>query len=155
MSKGRSTSTATYERTIATGAQELCTPDIVDLPIINLQYVGRPFKIKVSTIRMVQHSPFTGKEDLNLHLQAFIPLCHTFDEDGVTQDQMRARLFPFSLHGKALRWFHTLPAKSKQDWEALMRNFMKEFYSPTKTQSLRNKISIAHGDDCGSFGAFQ
>jgi hypothetical protein len=53
---------------------------------------------------------------------------------------MRVRLFPFSLHGKALRWFHTLPTESKQDWEALMRNFMKEFYSPTKTQSLRNKI---------------
>jgi hypothetical protein len=53
---------------------------------------------------------------------------------------MRARLFPFSLHGKALCWFHTLPAESKQDWEVLMRNFMKEFYSPTKTQSLRNKI---------------
>jgi hypothetical protein len=26
---------------------ELCTPDIVDLPIINLQDAGRPFKIKV------------------------------------------------------------------------------------------------------------
>jgi hypothetical protein len=32
--------------------RELCTPDIVDLPIINLQDTGRPFKIKVSTIRM-------------------------------------------------------------------------------------------------------
>jgi hypothetical protein len=32
--------------------RELCTPDIVDLPIIKLQDVGRPFKIKVSTIRM-------------------------------------------------------------------------------------------------------
>jgi hypothetical protein len=32
--------------------RELCTPDIVDLPIINLQDAGRPFKIKVSTIRM-------------------------------------------------------------------------------------------------------
>jgi hypothetical protein len=50
---------------------------------------------------------------------------------------MRARPFPFSLHGKALHWFHTL---SKQDWEALMRNFMKELYLPTKTQSLCNKI---------------
>jgi hypothetical protein len=119
---------------------ELCTPDIVDLPIINLQDVGRPFKMKVSTIRMVQYSPFTGKEDLNLHLQAFVQLCQIFDEDGVTQDQMRARLFPFSLHGKALRWFHTLPVESKKDWDALMRNFMKEFYSPTKTQSLHNKI---------------
>jgi hypothetical protein len=32
---------------------ELCTPDIVDLPIINLRDTGRPFKIKVSTIRMM------------------------------------------------------------------------------------------------------
>jgi hypothetical protein len=31
---------------------ELCTPDIVDQPIINLQDAGRPFKIKVSTMRM-------------------------------------------------------------------------------------------------------
>jgi hypothetical protein len=38
---------------------KLCTPNTVDLPIINLRDDGRPFKIKVSTIRMVQHSPFT------------------------------------------------------------------------------------------------
>jgi hypothetical protein len=31
---------------------ELCTPDIVDLPIMNLQDTGRLFKIKVSTICM-------------------------------------------------------------------------------------------------------
>jgi hypothetical protein len=32
---------------------ELCTPDIVDLPIIKLQDAGRSFKIKASTIRMI------------------------------------------------------------------------------------------------------
>jgi hypothetical protein len=53
---------------------ELCTPDIVHLPILNLTEIGTPFEIKTSTIRMVQHSPFTGKEDLNPHLQAFIQL---------------------------------------------------------------------------------
>jgi hypothetical protein len=30
--------------------------------------------------------------------------------------------------------------ESKQDWEALMRNFMKEFYSPTKTQNFLNDV---------------
>jgi hypothetical protein len=133
---------------------ELCTPDVVDLPIINLQDARRPFKIKVTTIRIVQHPPFTRKEDLNLHFQAFVQLCQIFDEDGVTQDQVRARLFPFSLLGKALHWFHTLPMGWKQDWEALMRNFMKELYSPTKTQSLIHLFNW-HGDDCGSLGAFQ
>jgi hypothetical protein len=63
---------------------ELCTPYIIDLPILNLEEIGRPFEIKTSTIRMVHHSPFTDKEDPNLHLQAFIQICQTFNMDGVT-----------------------------------------------------------------------
>jgi hypothetical protein len=90
---------------------ELCTPDIFDLPILNHAEIGRPFEIKTSTICMVQHSPFTGKEDPNHHLQAFIQLCQTFNMDGVTQDQMRVSLFPFSLLQKALQWFHAQPAE--------------------------------------------
>jgi hypothetical protein len=120
---------------------ELCTPDIIDLPILNLEEIGRPFEIKTSAIRMVQHSPFTGKEDPNLHLQAFIQLCHTFNVDGVTQDQMRERLFPFSLLGKALQWYHSQPAEAVKNWNTLTKAFMKEYYSPGKTQSLRNKIA--------------
>jgi hypothetical protein len=54
---------------------------------------------------------------------------------------MRARLFPFSLLGKALQWFHSQPAETVQNWNALMKAFMKEYYSPGKTQSLRNKIA--------------
>jgi hypothetical protein len=54
---------------------ELCNPDIMDLPILNLAEIGRPFKIKTATIGMVQHSPFISKEDPNLHLQVFIQLC--------------------------------------------------------------------------------
>jgi hypothetical protein len=120
--------------------RELCTPDIIDLPILNLAEIRRLFEIKTSTIRMVQHSPFTGKEDPNLHLQAFVQLCQTFNMDGVTQDQMRARLFPFYLLRKALQWFYSQPAETVQHWNALMRSFMMEYYSPGKTQSLRNKI---------------
>jgi hypothetical protein len=121
--------------------EELCTLDNIDLPILNLAEIERPFEIKTSTIRMVQHSPFTSKEDPNLHLQAFIQLCQTFNMDGVTHDQMRARLFPFLLLGKALQWFHSQPAETVKNWNALMRAFMKEYYSPGKTQSLHNKIA--------------
>jgi hypothetical protein len=94
---------------------KLCTPDIIDLPILNLADIGRPFEIKTSTIRMVQHSPFTSREDPNLHLQAFVQLCQTFNMDGVTQDQMRVRLFPFSLLGKALQWLYSQPTEMLQD----------------------------------------
>jgi hypothetical protein len=90
---------------------------------------------------MVQHSPFTGKEDPNLQLQAFIQLCQAFNMDGVSQDQMKARLFLFSLLGKDLQWFYSQPAETVQNWDALMRVFMKEYYSAVKSQSLHNKIA--------------
>jgi hypothetical protein len=61
--------------------------------------------------------------------------------DGVTRDQMRARLFPFSLLGKDLQWFYYQLMETVQNWGTLMRAFMKEYYSLSKTQSLRNKIA--------------
>jgi hypothetical protein len=76
-----------------------------------------------------------------LHLQAFIQLCQTFNMDGVTQDQMRARLFPLSLLGKAFQWFYSQPVETVQNWDTLMRALMKEYYSPGKTQILHNKIA--------------
>jgi hypothetical protein len=54
---------------------------------------------------------------------------------------MRARLFPFSLLGKALQWFYSQPAETVQNWDMMMKAFMKENYSPGKTQNLRNKIA--------------
>jgi hypothetical protein len=56
---------------------------------------------------------------------------------------MRAGLFPFSLLGKALQWFHSQPAETVQNWNTLMKAFMKEYYSPGKTQSLRNNITTS------------
>ncbi|CAN6207739.1 unnamed protein product [Urochloa humidicola] len=117
------------ERTIG----ELFIPSIVDLPIMNLTRIERPFDIKTPTLRMVQNSPFTGKEDANLHIQAFMQLCLTFDMERVTQDQLRARLFPFSLEGRALQWFHSLSPDIVQTWDRLMAAFLKEYYSPGKT----------------------
>jgi hypothetical protein len=58
---------------------ELFTPDIIDLPILNLEEIRKLFEINTSTICMVQHSPFTCKENPNLHLQAFIQLFQTFN----------------------------------------------------------------------------
>ncbi|CAN6328638.1 unnamed protein product [Urochloa humidicola] len=87
---------------------ELWTPNVADLPIFKLAEVGSPFQIKASIIEMVQDNPFTGKEDPNLHLRSFLQLCNTFKIEGVDDNQLRARLFPYSLTDKALQWFYTL-----------------------------------------------
>ncbi|CAO2175771.1 unnamed protein product [Urochloa humidicola] len=87
---------------------KLWTPNINDLPIFKLAEVGSPFQIKTSIIEMVQDSPLNGKEDPNLHLRSFLQLCNTFKMEGVDNNQLRARLFPYLLTDKALQWFYTL-----------------------------------------------
>ncbi|CAO2186887.1 unnamed protein product [Urochloa humidicola] len=120
---------------------ELWTPNVDDLPIFKLAEVGSPFQIKTSIIEMVQHSPFTGKEDPNLHLRSFLQLCNTFKMEGVDDDQLRARLFPYSLTDKALQWFYTLEISTVEKWESLVQAFNAEFYSPEKMQTLRCRIT--------------
>ncbi|CAN6318396.1 unnamed protein product [Urochloa humidicola] len=120
---------------------ELLTPNVDDLPIFKLAKVGSPFQIKTSIIEMVQHSPFTGKEDPNLHLRSFIQLCNTFKMEGIDDNQLRARLFPYSLKDKALQWFYTLEVSTVEKWESLVQAFIAKFYSPEKTQTLRSRIT--------------
>jgi hypothetical protein len=67
------------------------------------------FKLKPALINMVQQSSFCSKasEDANAHLQHFLKICNTFTIRGVTQDEVRLCLFPFSLLGKAKQWFYS------------------------------------------------
>jgi hypothetical protein len=44
---------------------ELCTPNIIDLQILNLAEIGRPFEIKTSTIRIKKTRTFTSKRSFN------------------------------------------------------------------------------------------
>ncbi|CAN6299574.1 unnamed protein product [Urochloa humidicola] len=119
---------------------ELWTPNVDDLPIFKLAEVGSLFQIKTSIIEMVQHSPFTGKEDPNLHLRSFLQLCNTFKMEAVDDNPLRARLFPYSLTDKALQWFYMLEASTIEKWESLVQAFIAKFYSPEKTQTLRSRI---------------
>ncbi|CAN6283727.1 unnamed protein product [Urochloa humidicola] len=120
---------------------ELWTPNVDDLPIFKLAEVGSPFQIKTSIIEMVQESPFTGKEDPNLHLRSFLQLCNTFKMEGVDDNQLRARLFPYSLTDKELQWFYTLEVSMIEKWESLVQAFIAKFYSPEKMQTLRSRIT--------------
>jgi len=67
------------------------------------------FELKPALITMVQASLFCGKahEDANAHLQHFLEICSTFTIKGVSQEDIRLRLFPFSLLGKAKQWFYS------------------------------------------------
>ena len=109
-------------------------------PNINVGDVN--FELMSSLINMVQASPFCGKpnEDANAHLQGFLELCETVTIRGVAADDIRLRLFPFSLLGKAKQWLY----KNKEavnTWEKCSMAFLAMFFPLGKTNALRGKIS--------------
>ena len=65
------------------------------------------FEIKPAVIQMIQHSVQFGglpNEDPNAHIASFLEICDTFKANGVSDDAIWLRLFPFSLRDGAKDW---------------------------------------------------
>ena len=100
------------------------------------------FEIKSGTIQMIKSSQFGGlaTEDPKEHISNFVELCETFKFNGVTDDAVRLRLFPFSLRDGAKSWLNSLPANSITTWEELCQKFLNKFFPFEKQAKLRNEI---------------
>ena len=79
---------------------------------------------------MVWDQSFLGEDDENRysHLNKFKQTCACLRIAGMLDETLRLKLFPFSLMGKAKRWY-TLTIGSRQgDWEALCSSFCLHFF---------------------------
>ncbi|XP_075500045.1 uncharacterized protein LOC142538615 [Primulina tabacum] len=61
--------------------------------------------------------------------------------NGVSDDAVRLRLFPFSLRDKAKSWLNCLPVGSITTWEDMAKAFLIKYFPPSKTMKLRADIT--------------
>nr|GFB57531.1 reverse transcriptase domain-containing protein [Tanacetum cinerariifolium] len=60
---------------------------------------------------------------------------------GVPNTTIKLLLFPFSLEGEARIWLDKEPSRLILTWEDLVSKFINQFFPPSKTTYLRNKIT--------------
>ena len=70
------------------------------------------FEIKPSTISMLPNFYGNPNEDPYKHLNEFLEVCSTIMIQGLNDDALKLRLFPFSLKDKAKYWLSSLDRKS-------------------------------------------
>ena len=101
---------------------------------------GASFSLSPQLINSVPH--FYGKpnEDPNNHLREFYDLCRTQFPLGLTAEQLKLILFPFSLKDHAKWWLNSLPSDTIATWEQLSTKFITKFFPAQRTRQLRRDI---------------
>ncbi|XP_056856695.1 uncharacterized protein LOC130506091, partial [Raphanus sativus] len=112
------------------------------------------FEIKSSLINMIQSNKYHGLalEDPLDHLDNFDRLCGTIKINGVSEDALKLRLFPFSLGDKAHTWEKGLSRDSIRTWDECKEAFLTKFFSNSRTAKLRNEISGFQQRNLEGFG---
>jgi len=89
-------------------------------------------------IAMVWELSFSvlSSENLDHHLQEFEQFCLCFASASMMQDVLRWKLFPFSLKGKAERWYMPAADDANGSWDHIRRRFSIFFFQQNEKKIL-------------------
>ena len=81
-----------------------------------------------------------SNEDPNTYISNFLEVCDMVKYDGVCDDAIRLRLFPFSLKDKTKHWLNLEPPDSITTWDSLVHKFLSKFFPLKKATKMRIEI---------------
>ncbi|KAH9658022.1 hypothetical protein KPL70_023327 [Citrus sinensis] len=102
---------------------------------------ARSFELKPSVLNCLPTFSGLENEDPYNHLNDFHAICQTFKYENFSDDDVKLRLFPFSLKDRARSWLNTLLANSIASWEQMVTKFLNKYFPVHKTNAIRREIS--------------
>ena len=83
-------------------------------------------------------------------------VCNSFKIQGVHEDILRLKLFPYSLGDRAKTWLNSIPAGSIGSWSELYREFIMRFYPTNLYDQIHNEVtSFRQADDEPMYEAWE
>ncbi|XP_021733037.1 uncharacterized protein LOC110699834 [Chenopodium quinoa] len=126
--------------------------------IIRPPITAQHFELKPQLIQFISNDLFAGlPHDCPVsHIDSFLEKCDTMKLNGVTDDAIRLRLFPFSLRDRAKEWLRDEGTSSFDTWDKLVKAFLVKFLGNEKTTRLRNDLqTFKQSDDESLYEAWR
>ena len=105
--------------------REFAAPNLEAQPLsIIYAALDKPLKLNSGFINQLSKFYGLAGEDPYCHISEFLITCSAVVPEGISQDQIRLRAFPFSLLGNAKDWLYYMPTGSFSTWTILHKLFL-------------------------------
>ncbi|RDY07846.1 hypothetical protein CR513_07985, partial [Mucuna pruriens] len=122
--------------------KELATPDVVYQPWC-IQYPqlepAQTYELKSGLIHLLPKFHGLVGEDPHKHLKEFHVVCSAMRPQGIPEDYIKMKEFPFSLDGATKDWLYLQPVLINT-WGDMKRMFLEKFFLTSRTATIRKEI---------------
>jgi len=104
--------------------RELAAPNLTIQPLsITYPALDRPLKLNSEFLNLLSKFHRLPGEDPYRFINEFIITCSTMQPEGIPEDQIRLRAFPFALQNRAKDWLYYLRPASFTTWTHVHKAF--------------------------------
>ena len=122
---------------------ELAAPDVSYHSVcIDYPKVVASFVFNSGLIHLLPRFYGFVEEDPCKHLKEFHMVCSTMKAQGIEEEHIKLRAFPFSLADYAKDWLYNLPPGCVTCWMDMKRLFLEKFLPPFKATTISNAVEI-------------
>jgi hypothetical protein len=119
-----------YDVDFTTSLRELFAPVATSSHscIVLLRTNATHYDLKPHVIQMLLSFYGLYHENPYSHVKKFKNICATIKFQNFSKEAVHLRLFPFSLHDRAMEWLDSNAPRSITSWEELLKQFYNKFF---------------------------